>query len=57
VGSPPIELIRDAVDAHRRGRLQAFQRDEAARVAEFARKADADEAPHGESPPPDKSEG
>lgn len=56
-GSPPIELIRDAVDAHRRDRLQAFQRDEAATVAEFARKADADEARQGGSPPPDKSEG
>jgi hypothetical protein len=40
VGSPPIEAIRQAVDAHRRGRLEAFQRQEAARVAEFARKAD-----------------
>jgi hypothetical protein len=40
VGSPPIELIRAAVDAHRRGRLEAFQRQEAARIAEFARRAD-----------------
>jgi hypothetical protein len=40
-GSPPIEAIRAAVDAHRRGRLQAFQREEAAKVAEFAREADA----------------
>jgi hypothetical protein len=40
-GSPPIEAIRVAVDAHRRSRLQAFQRDEAAMVAEFARNADA----------------
>jgi hypothetical protein len=39
VGSPPIELIKAAVDAHRRGRLQAFQREEAATVAEFARAA------------------
>jgi hypothetical protein len=38
-GSPPIELIKAAVDAHRRGRLQAFQREEAAKVAEFARAA------------------
>jgi len=39
VGSPPMELIKAAVDAHRRGRLQAFQREEAAKVAEFARAA------------------
>jgi hypothetical protein len=44
LGSPPIEAIRAAVDAHRRGRLEAFQREEAARVAEFAREADAAEA-------------
>ncbi len=56
VGSPPIELIRAAVEAHRRGRLQEFQREEAAKVAEFARAADASEAPEGESPPPHKSE-
>jgi hypothetical protein len=41
VGSPPIESIKAAVDAHRRGRLEAFQRDEAAKVAEFALAADA----------------
>jgi hypothetical protein len=40
-GSPPIEAIKAAVDAHRRDRLEAFQRGEAAKVAEFARKADA----------------
>jgi hypothetical protein len=40
-GSPPIEAIRSAVDAHRRGKLEAFQREEAAKVAEFARQADA----------------
>ncbi len=39
VGSPPIERIREVVDGHRRGRLQAFQRDEAGRVASFARDA------------------
>ena len=44
VGSPPIELIKAAVDSHRRGRLQAFQRQEAAKVAEFARAAEADAA-------------
>jgi len=41
VGSPPIESIRSAIDAHRRGRLEQFQREEAAAVAEFARAADA----------------
>ena len=41
LGSPPIEAIRAAIDAHRRGRLEAFQREEAAKVAEFAREADA----------------
>jgi hypothetical protein len=40
-GSPPIEAIAAAVDAHRRGRLETFQREEAAKVAEFARRADA----------------
>lgn len=42
-GSPPIELIRAAVDAHRRGKLEAFQSQEAGLVAEFARQADAAE--------------
>ncbi|MGA2512636.1 MAG: hypothetical protein ABSG37_03355 [Candidatus Limnocylindrales bacterium] len=46
-GSPPIESIRAAVDAHRRGRLEAFQREEAARVAEFARAAEAAESTPG----------
>lgn len=54
LGSPPIEAIRAAVDAHRRGRLAEFQREEAAKVAEFAREADAAEfarhAPPTESP-------
>jgi hypothetical protein len=44
LGSPPIESIRAAVDAHRRGRLEAFQRQEAGLVARFAREADAAEA-------------
>ena len=44
VGSPPIEMIRAAVDAQRRGKLEAFQREEAAKVAEFARAADAAES-------------
>jgi hypothetical protein len=55
VGSPPVELIRASVEAHRRSRLQAFQRDEAAKVAEFAREADAAES-HGQSPQHDSSE-
>jgi hypothetical protein len=41
IGSPPVEAIQAAVGAHRRDRLEAFQREEAARVAEFARQADA----------------
>ena len=44
VGLPPIEMIRAAVEAHRRGRLEAFRQSEAAMVAEFAREADAAEA-------------
>ena len=42
-GSPPVERIKAAIDGHRRGRLEAFQREEAAKVAEFAREADAAE--------------
>jgi hypothetical protein len=48
-GSPPIESIKAAVDAHRRDRLAAFQREEAAKVAEFAREADAAEDSTGSS--------
>jgi hypothetical protein len=44
VGSPPIEAIRAAVDAARRGKLEAFQREEAAKVAAFAREAEAAES-------------
>jgi hypothetical protein len=43
LGSPPIASIRSAIDSHRRGRLEEFQRGEAALVAEFARAADAAE--------------
>jgi hypothetical protein len=43
-GSPPIEAIRSAVDAHRRGKLEAFQRQEAGLLAEFARRAEAADA-------------
>lgn len=44
LGSPPVERIRAVVQAHRRGRLQAFQREEAGHVAAVARQAAADEA-------------
>lgn len=44
IGSPPIESIRAAIDAHRRGRLEEFQRQEAGLVARFAREAEAAEA-------------
>jgi hypothetical protein len=43
-GSPPIESIKTAVDRHRRGKLEAFQREEAALVAAFAREAEAAES-------------
>jgi hypothetical protein len=52
IGSPPIESIRAAIDAHRQGRLEAFQRDEAGLVARFAREAEAAET---SSEPQDKS--
>jgi hypothetical protein len=45
VGSPPLAAIKAAVDAHRRGRLEAFRREEAATLARFAREADASEEP------------
>ncbi len=57
IGSPPIEAIRAAVDAHRRGRLEAFQRDEAAKVAEFAREADAADSSTGSGGSSDSSRG
>ncbi len=47
LGSPPIEAIRAAIDAARRGKLEAFQREEAAKVAAFAREAEAAEASAG----------
>ncbi len=43
LGSPPIDSIRVAIDSHRRGRLEEFQRDEAAKVAEFARATEGDD--------------
>jgi hypothetical protein len=46
-GSPPIEAIRAAVDAARRGKLEAFQRGEAGLVARFARDAEAAETSGG----------
>lgn len=48
-GSPPIEAIQAAVDAHRRGRLEAFQRREAGLVAKFARDAEAAEDSEGDN--------
>ena len=42
-GSPPFAAIKSAIDTHRRGRLAAFQREEAGLVAKFAREADASE--------------
>jgi len=41
LGSPPVSAIKAAVDAHRRGRLEAFRREEAGKLARFAREADA----------------
>jgi hypothetical protein len=43
-GSPSIDAIRAAVEAHRRDRLGVFQREEAAKVAAYAREADAAES-------------
>ena len=43
IGSPPFAAIKSAIDAHRRGRLAEFQREEAGKVARFAREADASE--------------
>ncbi len=43
VGSPPLAAIKAAIDAHRRGRLETFQREEAGKVARFAAEADASE--------------
>jgi len=45
VGSPPLPRIKVVIDAHRRGRLEAFRREEAATLARFAREADASEEP------------
>jgi hypothetical protein len=50
-GSPPFAAIKAAVDAHRRDRLRAFQREEAGKVARFARDADASEGPDATSRP------
>ncbi len=58
VGSPPIERIRAAVEARRRGRLRTFQRDGAGLVAAVAREVADDEAADeeggsGSAHPPD----
>jgi len=50
LGSPPIEAIRAAVDAHRRGRLEAFQRQEARLRAEAALQAEAEDESAEKSP-------
>jgi hypothetical protein len=50
IGSPPIEAIQAAVDAHRRDRLQEFQRGEAAKVAHFARAIEEAEAAGASDP-------
>jgi hypothetical protein len=47
-GSPPLEAIRAAVDAARRGKLEEFQRSEAGLVARFAREAEAAEDSGGD---------
>lgn len=39
-GWPPVEAIAASVDAHRRGKLEAFRRGEAKLLAEAARRAD-----------------
>ncbi len=41
VGSPPRAAIKAVIDGHRRGKLERFQREEAAKVARFAAQADA----------------
>jgi hypothetical protein len=56
VGSPPISAIKAAVDAQRRGRLEQFRREEAGKLARFAREADASDeggkpASGGSEPP------
>jgi hypothetical protein len=62
-GRIPEEVLRAAVQAQRRGRLEAFQRQEAARVAAAAIEADGDEqsvqrsGDHGAAPGrPDQTE-
>ena len=41
VGSPPRAAIKAVIDGHRRGKLERFQREEGAKVAQFAAQADA----------------
>jgi hypothetical protein len=50
IGSPPIEAIRTAVEAHRRDRLETFQRQEARLLAQAALQAEAEDRPQ-EDPP------
>jgi hypothetical protein len=49
VGSPPAEAIRAAVEAHRRDRLEDFQRQEARLAAEAALAAEAEEGAQAET--------
>ncbi len=47
---PPIDRMRDVVQAHRRAKLEAFQRQEARATAAFARSAaDAEAAADGDA--------
>jgi hypothetical protein len=46
-GTPPIEAIRAAIESERRARLEAFQREEAAKIAALAREADTAETSMG----------
>jgi hypothetical protein len=57
IGSPSIELIRAVLAAHRRGRLEAFQREEAGLVADYARDAaTAEESERSATGPPDPAD-
>lgn len=56
-GTPPIERIRERIDAFRKGRLAEFQREEAGRVAAFAAGASAEEAAAEQAPAVDRADG
>jgi hypothetical protein len=57
IGSPPIEAIRAAVEAHRRDRLETFQRQEARLAAEAALQAEAEGESTGDESAGDGSAG